>query len=283
MTRLGCFDTYKPQLQPKLHLNVLHPVFLVKDTHFLLFWPTYLTAAMMKAMTATPPIVPTMTAIMNFSERVCRVQWWYIKIALCTCGLKEGLLTLLLQFQADGLGAVHVADAAVNMDSSITIVPPFTLVLELDDACGRVPIGVCAVVKQAVGVVDGDVEVRQVEFNHRLRVSRCNTHTLNALTDYSALRVVKEDGGNWENWAEIVKKHIYQCCHTTTTQFCRKNLKSISCQENFLRSIWTRPGLGLSHGKYVLGLESQSGVLQHRHLSFSYSTFIYARGVTISS
>lgn len=37
-------------------------------THFLLFWPTYRTAAMMKAMTATPPIVPTITAIMYFSE-----------------------------------------------------------------------------------------------------------------------------------------------------------------------------------------------------------------------
>lgn len=36
-------------------------------THFLLLWPTYLTAAMMKAMTATPPIVPTMTAIRYFS------------------------------------------------------------------------------------------------------------------------------------------------------------------------------------------------------------------------
>lgn len=38
------------------------------QTYFLLLWPTYLTAAMMKAMTATPPIVPTMTAIMYFSE-----------------------------------------------------------------------------------------------------------------------------------------------------------------------------------------------------------------------
>lgn len=37
-------------------------------THFLLLWPTYRTAAMMKAMTATPPMVPTITAIMYFSE-----------------------------------------------------------------------------------------------------------------------------------------------------------------------------------------------------------------------
>lgn len=108
-------------------------------------------------------------------------------INICLCCFSEGLLTLLLQFQADGLGAVHVADAAVHMDSGITIVSPFTLVLELDDARGRVPIGVCAVVKHVVGVVDGDVEVRQVEFNRRLRVSRGNAHTLNSLTDYGAL------------------------------------------------------------------------------------------------
>lgn len=29
----------------------------------------------------------------------------------------------------------------------------------------------CVVVETVVGVVDGDVEVRQVEFDHRLRVS----------------------------------------------------------------------------------------------------------------
>lgn len=56
------------------------------------------------------------------------------------CGFSESLLTLLLQFQADGLGAVYVADTAVHMDSGITIVSPFTLVLQLDDGRGRVPI-----------------------------------------------------------------------------------------------------------------------------------------------
>lgn len=77
-----------------------------------------------------------------------------------TCGFSESLLTLLLQFQADGLCAVYVADTAVHMDSGITIVSPFTLVLELDDARGRVPIRVRVVVETVVGVVDGDVEVR---------------------------------------------------------------------------------------------------------------------------
>lgn len=55
------------------------------------------------------------------------------------------------------------------------------------------------VVETVVGVVDGNVEVRQVEFDRRFRVSRGNAHTLNTLADYSALRVVKEDRGNWEN------------------------------------------------------------------------------------
>lgn len=117
----------------------------------------------------------------------------------CICGFSESLLTLLLQFQADGIGAVHVADTAVHMDRSITIVSPFTFVLELDDARGCVPIRVSVVVETVVGAVDGDVEVRQVEFDCRLRVSRGNAHTLNTLTDYSALRVVKKDRGNWEN------------------------------------------------------------------------------------
>lgn len=85
------------------------------------------------------------------------------------------------------------------MDGRVAVVPPLAFVPQLDDARGGVAVRVREEVVAIVGPVDGDVEVRQVEFNSGLWVSEGNANALNALTNYSAFGVVEEDGGNWRN------------------------------------------------------------------------------------
>lgn len=126
------------------------------------------------------------------------LSFWYQTAWLLT------RLTLLLQLQVYALSAVHVGDAAVDVDGS-AVVQPLAFLPQLDHPRRGVSVRVRVEVVPAVRLVDGDVQVGQVELDGGLGVPGGHAHTLDALPHHGALGLLEEDRGVCRGYTTLVK------------------------------------------------------------------------------
>lgn len=101
-------------------------------------------------------------------------------------------LTLLLQLQQNALPSIHVEDTAVDIDSR-TIVCPLAFLSQLDHTSGSVSISVRKEVVLAIGFIDGNVQVGQVELYGRLWVSWGHADTLDTFPHHGTLWLIQKD------------------------------------------------------------------------------------------